>query len=226
MTVVDVDLAALDPDLERNDLVALAHRRLTGHFSIDEWGLDRDLLRALAPLARVRWKLRVEGDHHLPEIGPALLVHTRRIGLSEPAILTAAVAGASDRPLRWVGAPASGPCALVARRLGGVPGHPADLRSLIRAGEMVGLPLGREVLHPFHVGPVPPEAMALALDAGAPVIPVAVTGFEAGRWWTVRIGRPIATRRARRSGDAADAEELAEATRQRLQHLLTDSRRP
>ena len=222
MTVLDVDLAALDPDLERNDALALVQRRLSGRFSVDEWGLDRDLLRAVAPLSRLRWALRVEGEERLPEIGPALLVHTRRVGVSEPIVLTAAVARCTDRPLRWMGSPSRGPLAPLARRLGAVPGHPADLRSLLRAGEVVGLPLEREILHPFHVPVVPVEPVAAAMAAGAPVIPVAVMGFEAGRWWTIRFGRPIPTRRSRSAGDAA---EVAASARQRLQQLLTESRR-
>ena len=222
MTVVDVDLAALDPDLERNDFAAIAQRRLTGRYTIDEWGLDRDLVRAVAPLTRLRWELRIEGDHLLPEIGPALLVHTRRVGVSEPIVLTSAVARATDRPLRWIGSPDRGPMAPLARRLGAVPGHPADLRSLLRAGEMVGLPLGREILHPFHVGAVPVEPVAAAMAAGAPIVPVAVIGYEVGRWWTIRFGRPIATRRGR---SGSDPDGVAVATRQRLQHLLTESRR-
>jgi hypothetical protein len=117
--------------------------------------------------------------------------------------------------------PAVGPLAPIARRLGAVPGNPADLRSLLRAGELVCVPLGRELLHPFHVGPVPVGPIAVALEAGAPLIPVAVLGVEIGRWWTVRFGGPITTRR-RSIGEPA---ELAEATRIELQHLVTDSRR-
>ena len=222
MTVIDVDLSALDPDLDRNDLPALVQRRLTGRYAIDEWGLDHDLLRAVAPLTRWRWEIRVEGEHALPEIGPALLVHSRQIGLSEPVVLAASVARASDRPLRWVGSPEWGPLAPLSRRLGAVPGNAADLRSLLRAGELVGLPLSRQVVHPFHVGPVPVGPVTAAIDAGAPIIPVAVIGFEVGRWWTVRFGRPIPTRRSR---GVVEASELADATRQRLQHLVTASRR-
>jgi len=223
VTVVDVDLAALDPDLERNGLAALVERRVRGRFSVDEWGLDRDLVRAVEPITRLRWNLRIEGDHQLPEIGPGLIVFTRRIGVSEPIVLTAAVARTTDRPLRCLGVPDRGPMAPLARRLGAVPGHPADVRSLLRAGELIGLPLGREILHPFHVGAVPVEPVAAAIAAGAPIIPVAVVGFEAGRWWTIRFGRPIATRRGRAEHDAG---EMAEAARQRLQHLLTGARRP
>jgi 1-acyl-sn-glycerol-3-phosphate acyltransferase len=224
MTVVDADLAALDPDLERNDVPAIVGRRLSGRFVIDEWGFDRDLLTVVTPLVRARWALRIEGESVLPEIGPALLVHTRRVGLSEPAVLASAVHRVTDRPLRATGYLASipGPVGPFARRLGAIPGGRADLRSLLRAGELVGLPLGRELRFPNHVGPVPLAPIAAALAAGAPIIPVAVLGLEIGRWWTVRFGRPIPTRRNR---EVVDPGELAEATRRRLQALVTDSRR-
>ena len=224
MTVVDAELAALDPDLERNDLAAIVGRRLSGRYVIDEWGFDRDLLTAITPLVRARWALRIEGDAVLPEIGPALLVHTRRVGLSEPGVLASAVHRATDRPLRATGYLASvpGPLGPFARRLGAVPGDGPDLRSLLRAGELVGLPLGRELRFPTHVGPVPVAPVAAALAAGAPIIPVAVLGLEVGRWWTVRFGQPIPTRRRR---GVVDPVELAEATRQRLQSLVTDTRR-
>ena len=223
MTVIDAELAALDPDLERDDLPSLLARRVSGRFTIDEWGFDRDLLTAITPLVRMRWGLRIEGESALPEIGPALLVHTRRVGLSEPGVLAAAVHRATDRPLRATGYLASipGPMGPLARRLGAVPGDAADLRSLLRAGELVGLPLGREMRHPFHVGPVPTGPIAAALAAGAPIIPVAVLGVEIGRWWSVRFGRPIPTRRRGAVGDPA---ELAEAVRQRLQALVTRAR--
>jgi 1-acyl-sn-glycerol-3-phosphate acyltransferase len=223
MTITDAELDALDPDLEQNDLLSIVGRRITGRYTIDEWGLDRDLLTAVMPLVRARWGVRVEGEHVLPEIGPALLVHTRRVGISEPGVLSAAVDRATGRPLRATGYFASlpGPLGPFARRLGAVPGGSADLRSLLRAGELVAMPLGREVRQPFHVGPVPPGPLAAALAAGAPIIPVAVLGVELGRWWTVRFGRPIPTRRR----VEVDPTELAEATRQRLQALVTDARR-
>ncbi len=225
MTVVDAELAALDPDLQYDDLGSIVARRLSGRFVVDEWGLDQDLRRAVSPLVRARWSIRLEGERVVPEIGAALLVHNRRVGLSESAVLAAAVARASDRPLRVTALPPSigpvAPFAPLARRLGAVPNHPADLRSLLRAGELVGEPLGRELLHPFHVGPVPVAPIAAALAAGVPIIPVAVLGLELGRWWTVRFGRPLSTRRR----TASDPVELAAATRIELQHLVTDTRR-
>ncbi len=213
---------ALDPDLERNDLAALLYRRLSGRFVIDEFGLDRDLLRLITPLARLRWRVVVEGDRHLPEIGPALLVHNCRMGLSEPAALALAVARATGRPLRWTGAPGRGPLAQPSRQLGGVPSDRADVRSLLHAGELVGLPLAREPFHRFHVPAVPSMPVQVALELGVPIVPVAISGLEAGRRWSVRIGVPIPTRRRRATGEP---DELSDATREAVRALLTESRR-
>ena len=222
MTLVEADLEALDPDLERDDLPALLYRRVTGRFQVDEWGLDRDLLAAVAPLARLRWSVHAEGDQFVPEIGPALLVHTRRLGISEPAALGMAVRRVTGRPLRVAGVPNRGPLSWSGRRLGGVPSNVDDLRSLLRAGELVALGLGRELLHPYHVPPVPLPPVEVALALGAPILPVAVLGVEPARRWVVRVGRPIVTRRRADTGDPA---ELADATRARLQQLLTGARR-
>ena len=216
------ELDALDPDLERNDLWSITWRRLSGRYQIDEFGLDRDLLSLVSPLAGLRWRVVVEGDQRLPEVGPALLVHNRRLGLSEPGVLGVAVRRATGRPLRWAGAPGRGPLAQTARQLGGVPSDRADLRSLLHAGELVSLPLPREPVHRFHVPAVPAMPVEVALALGVPIVPVAVSGLEAARRWIVRIGAPIATRRRRSTGDPV---ELAEATRAAVRELLTESRR-
>ena len=214
-------LDALDPDLERNDLVALVHRRLTGRFEIDEFGLDRDLLHLIGHLARLRWSVRVEGDQHLPEVGAALVVHNRRLGLSESAVLALAVARATGRPLRWTGAPGRGPLAQPSRQLGGVPSNRADVRSLLHAGELVTLPLARQAVGRTRVPVVPRMPIEVALELGVPIVAVAVTGREATRRWVVRVAAPIPTRR-RRAADAAAT--LAEATRQAVHDLLVGPR--
>jgi hypothetical protein len=221
MTVLEADLDALDPDLERDDVLALIYRRVTGRFRVDEWGLDHDLLTAVSPLARLRWSVRIAGGEHVPEVGPALLLHTRRLGVSEPAALGMAIRRTTGRPLRVAGVPSRGPLVWPARRLGGVPSNPADLRSLFRAGELVSLPLAREPFHPDRVPEVPRTAIEVALAADVPVLPVAVVGVEPARTWTVRIGAAVATRRR----VALETDELAAIVRARLQQLLTPPRR-
>ncbi len=216
------DLDALDPDLERNDLWAIAHRRVTGRYPIDEYGIDPDLLHLVRPWARLRWRVVLDGAEHLPEVGPALLVHNRRLGLSEAAVLGLAIHRATGRPQRWVGSVGRGPFAHLGRQLGGVPSDPADVRSLLHAGELVGVALSREPVHRFHVPAVPVGPVEVALELGVPLVAVAVTGSEVGRRWQVRVAEPIATRRRRAT---ADPQELAEATRSALADELTQSRR-
>ncbi len=198
------------------------YRRVTGRFRIDEWGFDRDVLTTIAPFARLRWRIQTEAEHLVPEIGPALLVYSRRVGVSEPIVLGSAVLSATGRALRGAGAPGRAPLALPARKIGGVPSNSADLRSLMRAGELVSWPLSRELLHPFHVPAVPVGPIEVALDAGAPILPVAVLGLETGRRWVVRFGPPIVTRRRRTTAEAA---QLADETRRRIQRLITEHQR-
>jgi hypothetical protein len=221
MTLLEAELEALDPDLVRNDLAAVLYRRVTGRYEIDEWGLDADLVGLLAPLARLRWCIRTEGESAVPEIGPALLVHTRRLGVSEPSVLASAVRRSTGRNVRVFGGPDWGPLSGPARKLGMVPAHTADLRGLLRSGEVASLALAREPVHPYHVPPVPVAPIAQALEAGAPIVPVAVLGVEPARRWTVRFGAPVVTRRRSATGDPT---ELAEAVRARLQQLLTRAR--
>ena len=214
MTVVDAELAALDPDLQYDDLGSIVARRLSGRFVVDEWGLDRDLRRPSRRSCGPAGRCASKASASLPEIGPALLVHNRRVGLSESAVLAAAVRRATDRPLRVTGyLRRSGPWrrfAPLARRLGAVPDDPATCAASCAPASSSACRSGRELLHPFHVGPVPVAPIAAALAAGAPIIPVAVLGLEVGRWWTVRFGRPLPTRRRDR---VVDPVELAEATR-------------
>jgi hypothetical protein len=222
MTVTAGDLDAIDPDLEHDDLGSIVHRRVTGQFRIDEWGFDRDVLAAMAPLARLRWRFDVEDERLVPEIGPALLVYTRRIGLSEPFVLGSAVWRRCGRPVRSAGSPGRVPLARPARQIGGVPSSAADLRGLLRAGNLVSWPLGREPLRPYHVPTIPKGPIEVALETGAPVLPVALLGAETGRRWIVRFGTPVVTRGRGRSVDPA---ALAGEARQGLQWLITDLQR-
>jgi hypothetical protein len=210
MTVVDAELAKLTPTCVRRPGSIVA-RRLSGRFVVDEWD-STPICAGRGALVRARWSIRLEGEQVAPRSAYAPGAQPPGGPVGVP--LAAAVSRSTDRPLRVTDRPPSlGPIAPftpLARRLGAVPDHPADLRSLLRSGELVGVPLSREVFHPFHVGPVPVAPIAAALAAGAPIIPVAVLGLELGRWWTVRFGRPLATRRRRSDSDPV---ELAAATR-------------
>jgi hypothetical protein len=148
--------------------VSLLERRLEGTFEIDPWGLDVDLLRAVAPVAGLRWSFALEGDDLLAD-GPALLVAPRRLRApSEAVVLAAAVWRGVGRPLRVLGIPDVAPIGPLLRRFGGVVDHPAEAASLLRAGHLV---LARH---------------GIDVQAGIPVIGVEARGWELGRRWMVR----------------------------------------
>lgn len=221
MTLTDAELALLDPDHQDMSLPALVLRRVSGRFAVDEWGHDRDMVAALSPIVHLRWSVEVHGAERLPEIGPAVIVHNRRLGLGEPLLTSSALGRAIGRPVRFAGVPDVVGLGSLLRRVGGVPSNSDDLRVLLRAGEIVAFPLGREVMHPFHAGPAPVEPLGVALSVGAPIVPVAISGFEPGRHRRVVVGDPVTTRRRMH---VVSAEELAIAARERVQALLTAGR--
>jgi hypothetical protein len=114
-------------------------RRLRGEYEVDEWGLDPDLVRTLLPLARLRWSIETLGAPHLPVDGPALVVYSRRIGVSEQAVLGTAVYRATHRVVRFVGVPDVAPVGPLLRRLGGVLRRADEIAGLLRAGEVVAM---------------------------------------------------------------------------------------
>ncbi|MCB1006868.1 MAG: hypothetical protein KDB35_21985, partial [Acidimicrobiales bacterium] len=170
----------------------------------------------LAPAARVRWDIDVQGALELPE-GPVVLVISRRLGLSEPWVVAEAVRRVANRLVRFVGVPDVAPVGPTLRRLGAVVDRPDEIAGLLRSGEVVGLTLGRVPVRRRHAGTLHPEALAPVVAAGVPVVPVAVDGRELGRYWRVTLGEPLTA--AVHPGPLAVAE-LAEHTRLAVQALL------
>lgn len=221
MTVVEPEIAHLDPDNSDTGIPALVWRRITGRFPIDEWGFDPDIASVTSLVTRARWSVEVIGDRWIPEIGPALVVHNTRLGLGEPLLVADALRRVSSRPVRFSGVPDVVVVGPLLRRLGGVPSGLDDLRVLLRTGELVTVGLHRELMHPFHAGPAPIGPLDVALGQGVPVLPVAISGFEPGRHRRVVIGEPITTRGRR---GVVTARELGEAVRGAVQDLLTTGR--
>lgn len=150
-------------------MTSLLSRRVQGTFDVDPWGLDIDLLKAVQPLAKVRWSISVEGAEALPD-GPALLLAPRRLlsPAAESFVIAVAVLRETGRPLRVLGIPDVAPVGPMLRRLGGAVEHPAEAAALLRAGHLV---LAR---HDFEVD--------------APTVTVHTHGWELGRRWRVRFG--------------------------------------
>ena len=197
-------------------------RRIAGDYEIDEWGLDADLVRTLSPLAALRWAVDVEGGERIPEVGGALLVHNRRVGMSEPFVVSRGVRLATGRFLRPLGLPDVAPVGPALRRLGAAVNRPEEMAGLLRAGHLVALSLDRSLRHRSRAGGLHPQALTPAVAAGVPVLPVAVVGRELGRSWRVEIGEPL---EAPAGGGPLAAAELADGVRAAVQRLL-DERLP
>jgi hypothetical protein len=202
---------------------SLLRRRLDGSYTVDEWGLDEDLVQILSPFLAVRWQIAVEGAEALPADGPAVLVFNRRFGVSEPFVVARGVRHATGRYVRAAGAPDVAPVGPALRRMGAVLARPDELAGLLRADHMLAVGLRPSPRHRHHAGEPPSELLAPALAAGAPTFPVAVTGREVGRRWRLVIGSSI--ERPATRGPLA-VEELADRARAGVQALLDEQYPP
>ena len=213
--------ATVDPSDEDGGLIDAARRRATGQFDIDPWGFDEELAVVAAQLSALRWKVDVIGGARVPTDGPALLVVSRRFGLSEPAVVAQAVQQVAGRAARITGIPDFPIIASALRRIGGVLGDSAEVEGLLRAGEIVVEPLGWQPLHGDLAGSISSELVQPAISTGAPVLPVATFGSELGRHWRVMIGEPVLPpKRANKTGTV----EFASAVRAGVQKLLDNPR--
>lgn len=192
-------------------------RRIDGTHEVDEWGLDPDLIDVLSPALGLRWDIHSQWTDRLPRSGPAVLVHNRRAGVSEAPVLARGVRLATGRFVRTTGLIDIAPASEIGRRLGGVLDRPDELTGLLRAGELVSLPLQREWRYRHRAGALDPVALGPALATGAAVVPVALVGRETGRRWRLLVGDPLPTPAGR--GPLA-VVELAEAARRGVQQLL------
>ena len=195
-------------------------RRARGGFIVDEWGLDPDLVAVADPVLAVRWDITVEGADQLPNVGGAVLVFNRRFGISEPWVVARGIRQATGRFVRTVGVPDVAPVGPLLRRFGGVVDRTDEIAGLLRAGQLVGLPMARGMRSREQVGRLEVERLEAALDTGCPVVPVALVGRELGRSWRIVVGRPVPFDP---DGGPLAAAELAEATRQAAQVLLDES---
>lgn len=182
------------------DLLAFARRRLTGEYTVDEFGFDADLtdhmvLPPLRQLYRKWFRVEVLGAPNVPRRGGALLVANHSGTLPLDAVMTALavhdhVTGrpAESAHLRMLGAdlvfrtPVMGP---LARKTGQTLACNADAERLLRDGHLVGVwPEGfkgigksfrdRYKLQRFGRG----GFVSAALRTGVPIVPVSIVGAE------------------------------------------------
>lgn len=197
----------LDPDFWRglgmvlqyqvDEQVNFFKRRMSGNYTLDPFGMDRDLIEVARPflnfMYRSWWRVTTEGLEHVPAAGRALLVGNHSGVLPwDGAMITVAVA--EDHPaqnqrlvrslyLHWFSTlPFIAP-ALAA--LGNVPGIPENAVRLLERDELVCVfPEGvkgvgklfkdRYQLARFGRG----GFVQAAIRARAPIVPVAVVGAE------------------------------------------------
>jgi hypothetical protein len=181
---------------------------------------DPHLMDMLTPLvAPVR--VQVENAERIPQVGGALLVSNRGLGLLEPLALTRGIRKAVGRRLRVVGAPEVPLLGPTLRMLGAIGYRPDDVAAMLRAGHLAAAPFTPTW---FNSGAgEPPRALVVA-TLGFPVIPVAVLpGGPFGlpiRPWRVIVGSPLLPPAHTGHGDQLAAAELAEQTRTAVQELM------
>jgi len=200
---------------------AFVRRRRDGTHHVDEWGLDPDVVALASPLVGLRWSVEVQWPERIPADGPAVLVHNRVLGISEPVVLARGVRQATGRHVRTAGLVDVAPFVTVGRTLGAVVDRPDELTGLLRTGALVGLPLARD-LRPRRAGGLSAAALAPALATGAAVVPVALVGREVGRRWRLLVGQPVAHPSGGGPLAVADLVDAAQAGVQQLLDSATD----
>ena len=191
-------------------------RRLAGEEAVDEWGYDAGLTPLLDRLLAPPWgRVQVTGAGRVPAGGPALLLVNRRLGLAELLAVARGLQRATGRRPRFLGIPDVDPVGAVLRRVGGALDRPEEVRTLLRAGHLVALPLGRTV--DGRIGSLTGARLIPALEAGAALLPVAVAWGPLPGWWRVRVGERLEVP----PGDAASvAPWVAEGARRAMANLL------
>lgn len=202
------------------NVAAHVHRRATGSFAVDEWGLDPELVSLANPIFALRWDIEVQGADQLPAVGGAVLVFNRRFGVSEPWVVARGIRQATGRFVRTVGVPDVAPIGPFVRRFGGVLDRTDEIAGLLRSGQLVGLPMSRGLRSRERVGSLEVERLEGAIETGCPVVPVALVGREFGRTWRIVVGEPVPP--VEHGGPLA-AAELAESIHAAAQILLDES---
>ena len=196
---VAAEAAGLSPDdVERHiaAMLAFVRRRLTGDYTVDDFGFDRDFtehfyLPVLRPLYRRWFRVEVRGVENIPAEGGGLVVANHSGTIAMDSLMTQ-VAVHDEHPahrhLRMLGAdlvfqtPVIGN---VARKSGSTLAANPDAERLLASGELCGVwPEGfkgvgkpfseRYKLQRFGRG----GFVSAALRTGVPIIPCSIVGAE------------------------------------------------
>ena len=193
------EAAGISPDdVERHiaSLLSFVRRRVTGDYTVDEFGFDEDFTRhfylpVLRPLYRSWFRVEVRGIENIPAEGGGLVVANHSGTIAMDSLMTQ-VAVHDEHParrhLRMLGAdlvfqtPVVGQ---VARKSGSTLAANPDAERLLSGGELCGVwPEGfkgvgkpfseRYKLQRFGRG----GFVSAALRTGAPIIPCSIVGAE------------------------------------------------
>ena len=189
--VVGASAKLTGDDLEER--IAQALDLPTNETGVDPWGADRDTLRLSAAvivhLYRYWFRTEVHGIDHVPE-GRVLLVsnHGGQIPL-DGVMIAASLLLDAKRP-RFVRSMVERYISTLPffsvwfQRVGQVLGSPDNARRLLLADEaLLVFPEGVKGISKtfdqrYKLAPFGPGFMRLALDTGAPIVPIAVIGAE------------------------------------------------
>jgi 1-acyl-sn-glycerol-3-phosphate acyltransferase len=176
------------------EFLAFLRRRLTGDFTVDDYGFDREvteqfLVAALRPIARRWFRIEVRGAENIPTEGGALVVSNHSGTVPVDGLMTAvSIHDHTQRFLRPLGADLVFKLPVVgdlARKGGATLACTEDAERMLRGGELVGVwPEGfkgigkpfseRYKLQRFGRG----GFVSAALRTGVPIIPTSVVGAE------------------------------------------------
>ncbi|MCZ4498599.1 MAG: glycerol acyltransferase [Marmoricola sp.] len=174
--------------------LAFLRRRLTGDYTVDEYGFDAELtqrffMTAIRPVAEKWFRIEVRGVENIPPVGGALVVSNHSGTIPLDGLMTAVtIHDHAHRFLRPLGADLVFKLPVVSElaRKGGVTlACNEDAERMLRGGEIVGVwPEGfkgigkpyseRYKLQRFGRG----GFVSAAIRTGVPIIPTSVVGAE------------------------------------------------
>lgn len=188
------DVFGADWESRTAELLAFVRRRITGDYSVDEFGFDPELtekllMNALRPIAQKYFRVEVLGAENIPREGGALIVSNHSGTVPVDGLITlVSLHDTTGRFLRALGADLVFRLPFVsdlARSAGTTLACADDAERMLAAGEIVGVwPEGfkgigkpfseRYKLQRFGRG----GFVSAAIRAGVPIIPVSVVGAE------------------------------------------------